>query len=123
MQGDARVAKALVHNLTGCGGPFVLDEGVEAWGNGIGFEVRGRVAGQGGSDVVILQGNRLVHAHASRVRQLFPGVQAVRLDEDDWDKTSRVLARLREKSGDQTKEQPGEQKAGLFAEALLLGSC
>lgn len=110
MSGDAHLEQTLRQNLRGTGGPFALEQECQVWRKGRGFSEEGRIAGQVGGDVVLLHGNRLIHAHAQRVRRKFPAVQAMRLPGDDFAKTFQVLKKLRGPvKGPRQEFPPGEE--------------
>jgi hypothetical protein len=81
-------------------GPLALEQWVEINRDGRGWCERGRICGLVGKDVAVLKGNRVLHAHRSRVRLLTPRIEPVVIPKDDPEQRDRVLRWLRSKNPD-----------------------
>lgn len=91
MLSDSKIQRTLSMNKRPTGGPFSLGQEVVVWQKGKGFSEEGRVCGKFGPDVVILRGNRLMHAHDMHVAPKFPEATWADVPGDDFEKASKVL--------------------------------
>lgn len=96
--GDKRILAALHEKPRSRKGNLFLEEEVEAWRDGEGWSIRGRVAGVVGSDVAILVGRNLVHSRISRVRAQKPRINPVKIPLDGPERKQQVLEWLRSKN-------------------------